>query len=107
MVTSTYTELVTEAAQVLQEDGPLPREEVLTMWLYESQIVNLLEAKGMHYRGESVKDQGWATLTVLKVAREGIPYVVFVTERNRIGCMRVLLRQIEEERLELREDKFA
>jgi len=30
-----------------------------------------------------------------------------VTERNRIGCMRVLLRQIEEERLELREDKFA
>ena len=107
MVTETYWESVLRVTEKWPNDGPIPREEVLTLYRWDSQKVNLLEGLGLSWRGESFKDQGWAVCMCLRVARDMVPLVVFVTERTTAGCVRVLLRHIDEGRLELREDKFG
>ena len=107
MVTETYWESVERVTKDWPNDGPIPREEVLSLWRWDNMKVNLLEGLGLTWRGESFKDQGWSVLMVLKVAKGMTPLVIFITERTTTGCMRVLLRQIDQGALELREDKFG
>ena len=107
MPTKTYWDTVEEMAARLDEDGPMPRADVLTLWKWDQMKVNLLDDKGLTWRGESFKNQGWSVLMVLKVAQGTTPLVVFITEKDTTGCVRVLLRMLEEGLLELREDKFA
>jgi len=99
--------LVDDELAKLEEEGPLPREDVKTWWRWIVHIVNILEAMGLHYRGESIKNQGWATLLVLKVARDGVPLVVFCTERDTTACMRRVLRELDAGTIQFREDKYA
>jgi len=103
----TYPEVVEKVLQCVPVDGPLPREHVRIWWRWHDMLVNLLQASGVFYRGESIKNQGWATLLVVKGAVDGTPVVAFVTERTPTDCMRVFLRQVDERRVEWKEDKFA
>lgn len=103
----TYWNLVEDVLESIPEEGPLQREQVRIWARWELHLVNQLEQRGFYYRGESVKDQGWSTLLVVKVAHEGTPLVVFVTERTPTDCRRAFLRMMDEGRLEFREDKFG
>lgn len=107
MATETYPEAVFRIAGTLPAEGPLTKGDVEIWAKWHLLLDQILKPYGLTYRGESFKDQGWSTLLVVKLARDVTPLVVFVTERGATGCMRVFLRQLEENRLELREDKFA
>lgn len=107
MVKETYWESVQNVTKELPDDGPIPRQELLDLWKWDQLKVNLLEEVGLAWRGESYKNQGWAVLMVLKVARGNTPYVVFITERTTTACVQVVLRMLGEGLLPLREDKFA
>lgn len=103
----TAEQLVDGVLAKIPEEGPLPREDVKTWWRWIVHLVNILEAMGYHYRGESLKDQGWATLLVLKVAKDGVPLVAFITERDTTSCMRRVLRELDAGGCSWREDKYA
>lgn len=105
--TTVYWESVLEELERLPESGPVTREDVIVWARWHMMLVNCFEEVGWVYRGESFKDQGWATLLVVKGAHEGTPLVAFVTERTPTDCMKVFLRQMDEGRVEWREDKFA
>ena len=107
MVKVTYWESVLEVAKDWPLDGPVPKEELLTIWKWDYLKVNLLEQQGLAWRGESYKNQGWAVLMVLKVAKGSTPYVVFITEQNTRACMGRAIKMCEEGTLDLREDKYA
>lgn len=104
---TTFWESVETTLETLPLEGPLTKKEVSVWARWHLLLVNLLEAVGYFYRGESFKAQGWSTLLVLKAAREGTPLVVFVTERTPTDCMRVCLKMIEEGRVPWREDRFG
>jgi hypothetical protein len=103
----TFWDGVEQELAKLPDDGPITQKEVRVWAKWHTQLVNLLESIGYYYRGESFKDQGWSTLLVLKVAREGTPLVAFVTERTPTDCMRVCLDLIEGGRVGWREDRFS
>jgi hypothetical protein len=103
----TFPQELDKVIATLPTEGPLTRDEVRTWAYWMLLLVNLLDAEGLYYRGESFKSQGWATLLVVKVARDGIPLVAFVTERTPTACMGVFLRQLEERRVEWRDDRFG
>jgi hypothetical protein len=89
------------------ESEPGLAEDLLVEHLFCTYIVNLLEDAGFEWRGQSLRDQGWCVLLVMKVTRSGVPLVAFVSERNTTGCMRVFLRKLEEGAVNWQKDKFA
>jgi len=104
---ATTEELVDLQIAKLDEEGYPSRDDVKVWWRWCEHLVNILEGLGYFYRGESWKYQGWSTLLVLKVARDGVPLVVFYTERNTTACMRGLLKQLDEGSAQFRKDQFA
>lgn len=107
METKTYPELVCEILEQIPEEGPLARDDVRVWHEFHYYNVNLLEQRGLAWRGESFKNQGWSCLLVVKVARGRIPLVAFITGEDTTGCMRIFLRQLAEGTVEWRDDKFA
>lgn len=107
MVTKTYPELIAESIEAMPATGPLDRDDVKVWHDYVYYLANLLEPHGMVWRGESVKNLGWAVMLVVKVARDGVPLVAFVTERGTTDCMRVFLRQLSQGHVNWVPDKFA
>lgn len=99
--------LVDEVLEQLPLEGPLTKDDVKVWWQWHVQIVNILEELGYYYRGESWKNQGWSTLLVLKVVLDGVPLVVFYTERDPTACMRGALRNLAAGTVAWRDDKFA
>lgn len=98
------------AAQRIREglgaDSPLG-EDLQTEHMFSTYIVNLLEDRGLHWRGQSVKNQGWSVLLVVKVARDSLPLVGFFTERTTTHCMRLFLKKLAEGTINWQKDKFA
>lgn len=107
MTQQTFWESVLEVLNTCDEEGPLPRKDLEVWAWWFTRLVNVFEDQGWFYRGASIKYQGWSTLLVVKAARQGIPYVVFITERTTTDCMRVFRRLWSENRVEWREDKFG
>ena len=103
----TFWASVLRELEGIPEDGPVTRAEVETWSWWSHRLVNVLEEAGWFYRGESVKYQGWSTLLVVKGAKDGTPYVVFITERTTTDCMRVFRKQFEENRVNWVPDKFG
>lgn len=103
----TQEALVDEVLEKLPLEGPLTKEDVKIWWRWNVHLVNVLEAAGYYYRGESWKYQGWATLLVLKVVLDGVPLVAFYTERTPTACMRVALKNLDAGTVGWTNDKFA
>jgi len=95
------------ALESLPEGGPLKRDDIMTYILFNEYLVNLLEAAGLYWRGQSFSNRGWAVLLVVKAAKGDTPYVGFVTERTTTACMRVFLRKLGEGSVNWKPDKFA
>lgn len=98
-----YEDLVAQITdtRVYEQDG------VAAVLLFGFHLVDFLATRKVTYRGHNIKNQGWCYLLIVKVAIEGIPLVVFISERDPTVCMRIFIRQFEEDRVEWREDKFA
>lgn len=107
MASKTFQESIADELSKLPEEGPLPRENVRIWFEFVEYLANLYERLGLVRRGESFKNQGWAELLVAKVARDGVPLVAFITAQTTTDCMRVFLRQLDENMVQWREDKFA
>lgn len=98
-----YLEWLAEALA----ERPTEAKDAATHMEFEGWLINLLEDKGLAWRGHSFKNQGWATLLVMKVAREGVPQVGFFTEQTTTGCVRVFLRKLAEGSIPWKRDQFA
>ncbi|MCK4627335.1 MAG: hypothetical protein KAV00_18630 [Phycisphaerae bacterium] len=107
MVTTKYWASVLDVTKEIPEEGPLARAEVEVWARWHLQLVNDLETAGGTYRGTSIRYNEWSTSIVVKAVIEGIPQVVFVTERDTTGCMRVFFRQLDEGLLKWQVDKYA
>lgn len=103
----THWMFVQDVVKTIPEEGPLERWEVDTWAWWMHVMVNCFEQRGWTYRGASIRYDGWSTLLVVKGAHEGTRYVVFLTERSTTHCMRAFRRQLEEGRVEWREDRFG
>jgi len=105
--TKSALDFLWDALGALPDEGPATRAEVWTLYRFSEYKVNFLEAEGLAWRGESFKNNGWSVLLVMKVTRDKIPLVAFVTERSTRGCMRVFLRKLLDHTLNWVPDKFA
>lgn len=105
--TKSALDLLWECLDALPETGPCTRAEVWTLYRFSEYLVNFLERERLQWRGTSFKNNGWSVLMVMKVARDKVPLVAFITERSTRGCMRVFLRRLNEHAVNWVPDKFA
>lgn len=104
---STFWGLVEKELEKLPVEGPLPRDDVETWAWWNGRMVNVLEAADITYRGTSIRYNEWSTMMVVKVSMGDAPWVVFVTERDTTGCMRLFRRLLQEDRVKWKADQFA
>jgi hypothetical protein len=91
----------------IQIEDKAERQAVHGAIRYMLHIVDFLADAGLDYRGQSVKYMGWASLLVVKAAREGIPLVAFTTERDPPTCMWSFVERLRDGRVTWEKDKFA
>lgn len=107
MTVTTAQEYALDKIEQMFSETPELATAIQTEHLFCSYILNILEGLGLAWRGQSIKNNGWSVLLVLKVARDGIPLVGFITERTTTDCMRVALTRLREDRMTWTKDKFA
>jgi hypothetical protein len=82
-------------------------QDVAAVLLFGFHMVDFLHGKHIEYRGHNMSNKGWCYLLVVKVTIADTPLVVFISERDPISCMRIFIRQVEEDRVKWVEDKYA
>ena len=82
-------------------------DDLVATYFYNCWIINLLDARGMGYRGESFKYQVPLCLLVVKVTIETAPVICFINGRSKEICYKIFLRQLLADEVEWRHDKFG
>lgn len=101
-----YLDEFRNAVQGWKDERFLKRDELYALAMFFLYLVNLSEAGGWTYDGHSVKvGTPLSTLTV-KAHMDGVPWVVFTSARDPMGCVRTFIRKVEGEMLEWRPDQY-
>lgn len=82
------------------------REQIRALAMFSLHLVNLLEAQGWAYYGQSHRQKGAMGCLVVKADHEGTPHVVFTNARTHTSCIVIFLRRLEAGALEWRPDKY-
>ncbi len=85
----------------------LEPEMVWILYRFFCRVVNILDEKGVGYRGHSLRESDYLNLLVVKATVEGEPVVCFINAGTSLNCLKIFLLKFEEDRLEWRHDKYA
>lgn len=97
---------VGEVYSVVTDRRYFTTEEVQTLYMFEKYLVNLLEARGVEYRGQSVKYGIPMCLLVLKGRVEGQNVVAFINGLSILGCKKIVVQQLLRGVVAWRDDRF-
>jgi hypothetical protein len=78
-------------------------EDLLTFWIY---LPRLLSQSGLRYKGYQLRQRDGSWLLVVKATQGDTPLVVFLTSATPTGCVRLMVSQIEDDRLKWVRDKY-
>jgi len=84
----------------------ISRDELEAVSVFCMYLVNIVEARGFTLYGHTWKKTGRLGCLVVKVDREGTPYVGFTNASTLIGSMRIFLRRMQEDSVDWRPDRF-
>lgn len=104
---STWRDQLDALVSQVSDTRVYKQEDVATVLLFGFHIVDFLHGHGIEYRGHNIANKGWCYMLLVKVVIADTPLVVFISEREPITCMRIFIRQVEEQRVKWCEDKFA
>lgn len=82
------------------------RQQLDDLAMFSMYLVNLAEADGWQYDGQSYKVGAPMGCLVVRGTIDGIPHVVFTSGRTHTGCVGAFLRKMRDGYLEWRQDRF-
>lgn len=84
----------------------ISRQGIRALAMFSVYLVNLAEADGWQYDGQSFKVGTPMSCLVVRSTIDGIPHVVFTSGQTHIGCVSAFLRKLDEGWLEWRVDRY-
>lgn len=78
-------------------------DDLLIFWVY---LPNVLSQLGFRYKGYQLRQTRDSWLLVVKVTDGTVPLVVFETAGTPMGCIRMFVRQLNDDRITWNKDKY-
>lgn len=78
-------------------------EDLLLFWRY---VPNALSQLGMRLLGFQLRQRDGQYLLTVKVAQGSTPLVTFLTAASTMGCVRLFVSQLDDDRLSWHRDKY-
>lgn len=95
-----------KALESWEDSRFVSRGDIEALSMFSLYLVNILEHRGFEYYGHSWKESKRLGCLVVKVDREGTPYVAFTNARTYTASVRTFLRRVQEDSVEWRPDRY-
>jgi hypothetical protein len=103
----TYLDTFGQALELWTDQRHLTRDEVRAVFMFTKHIVNVMSSVNAEYLGHSFKASTPLNLLVVKAVVDGVRRVAFVSGSDATDCMRIFIKQLENDVVQWREDLFA
>lgn len=108
MSVSTPTSYALEAAMEQWTDMRVMHvDDLYDLLLFHHYIQKEFSQNGLDYWGHQFRRKEGMWLLTVKVSQGKTPLVVFLSSATTTGCIRLFVRQLEEERLRWVRDRYA
>ena len=103
----TYLDTFDQALERWTDQRHLTRDEVRAVFMFTKHIVNVMSSSNCEYLGHSFKAGSPLGLLVVKAVVDGVRQVAFVSGRDATDCVRIFIKQWENDVVQWRDDLFA
>lgn len=101
-----HIQAVEAALEQWQDNRLISREDIRVWYEFNNYLVNLAEADGWTYDGQSFTKKEPMSTLVVRGTHGNIPHVAFTSGRTATECMRSFLRKMREGWLEWSVDRY-
>lgn len=78
-------------------------EDLLYFWSYVPKVCSQL---GLQFKGFQLRHKRDLWLLTVKVMESGTPLIVFLSAATTMGCVRLFVSQLQDDRVNWRKDKY-